>query len=267
MGINMQRNKQTWNITDLTNYSNIKDAQTFGLALEQIDNKLHDIKKEITYWDVYNISTAVYNKEEFENKVSNLNINSSLVINTTSFNASFNGKNTDFHSGDIVIRLKDGSYTHIKAANAGVYVPTITDENGEEIDPDDTTTNLKITYNYVTTVTDEQKEVSAPIKTLEGTNSSMYGYSIPGTYNSSTNQFLFNIVYQKAYDENGNLIYDENENVVYDVTKPIVPVLKFFDKNNQEVYTDEYTLLSNGSEYYFYLHNNSSRLIQKVVIK
>ena len=224
MGINMQRNKQTWNITDVIDYSATTDAQTFGSALQQIDNKLNDIKKEITYWDVYNISSAVYNKEEFENKVANLNINSSLVINTTSFNATFNGEDTDFHSGDIVIRLKDGSDQHIKAANAGVYVPTITDDSGETTDAD--TTNLKITYNYVTTVTDDKKEISATIKTLTGTNSQMYGYSIPGTYDSQTKKFSFDIVYQKKYD-NGNLVND--------TTKPIVPVLKFFDKNNQEV--------------------------------
>lgn len=250
MGINMQRNKQTWNITDLTNYSNIKDASTFGSALQQIDNKLNDIKKEITYWDVYNISTAVYSKEEFENRLANLNINSSLVINTTSFSAIFNGKNTDFHSGDIVIRLKDGSDQHIKAANAGVYIPTLK--------TNDDKSRLTITYEYTPTVPEgDTKEVV--IKTLEGTDSGMYGYSIPGTYNSQTNQFSFNIVYQKKYDDSGSLVND--------TTKPIIPILKFFDAKNQEVYTNEYTLSSNGSNYSFYLHNNSSGLIQKVVIK
>lgn len=267
MGINMQRNKQTWNITDLTNYSNIKDASTFGSALQQIDNKLNDIKKEITYWDVYNISTAVYSEEEFENKVANLNVNSSLVINTTSFNATFNGKDTDFHSGDIIIRLKDGSDQHIKAANAGVYVPTITDNSGEETD--ENTTNLKITYNYVKTITDDQKEIPATIKSLSGDNSKMYGYSIPGTHNSKANKFPFSIIYQNKEDENGNIVSDRDN--------PIVPVLKFFDANNQEVYTDEYTLIkgqtgdtdgfTDSSKYYFYLRNNSSGLIQKVVIK
>lgn len=255
MGINMQRNKQTWNITDVIDYSAITSAPTFGGALQEIDKKLHDIKKEITYWDVYNISTAVYTKEEFENKVTNLNINSSLVINTTSFNAMFNGKNTDFYSGDIVIRLKDGSYNHIKAANTGTYIPTITDGNGEATNSN--TTNLQITYNYVTTVTDEQKEISATIKTLTGTNSQMYGYSIPGTYDK-TQQFLFDVI-------------SDSEN-----NQPIIPIIKFFDAKNQEVYTDEYTLIQgiendnnfpNTNKYYFYLHNNSSGLIQKVVIK
>ena len=66
-------------------------------------------------------------------------------------------------------------------------------------------------------------------------------------------------VYQKKYDDSGSLVND--------TTKPIIPVLKFFNKDNQEVYTDEYTLLSVGSKYCFYLHNNNSGLIQKVVIK
>ena len=249
MGINMQRNKQTWNITDLTNYSNIKDASTFGSALQQIDNKLHDIKKEITYWDVYNISTAVYNKEEFENKVANLNVNSSLVINTTSFSTTFNGEDTNFHSGDIVVRLKDGSYNHIKAANAGVYVPTITDNNGEPTDTD--TTNLKITYNYVKTVTDDQKEILATIKTLTGDGSRMYGYDVNIDDEPCTKEHPFYISY--AYDDDG---------------EAITPIIKFFDVNRQEVYTDEYTLKPEDTyEFTFYLHKNNSKIIKHVVIK
>ena len=151
MAINMQRNKQTWNITDVINYSTITDAKDFGAALQQIDTKLNDIKKEITYWDVYNISSAITSAEQFESKIANLEINNSTVINTTYFKRNFQGKETEFYSGDIIIRLKDGSYQHIKAANAGVYIPTITDnDSGGETSTN--TTNLKITYNYATTV-------------------------------------------------------------------------------------------------------------------
>lgn len=248
MGINMQRSKQTWNITDLTNYSNIKDASTFGSALQQIDNKLNDIKKEITYWDVYNISSAVYNKEEFESRLANLNINSSLVINTTSFSTMFNGRDTDFHSGDVIVRLKDGSDQHIKAANAGVYVPKL-DING-------TKDQLTVTYEYQTTVSEGDKK-EAIIKTLTGTKSKMYGYSL--------------------------VIDNTDENKIYNSLKPfrfkievddtgmfITPVIKFFDNKRQEVYTDEYTLAidnEDDSKFKFYLHNNTSKIIKNVVIK
>ena len=71
--------------------------------------------------------------------------------------------------------------------------------------------------------------------------------------------------------------YQSDYKVNLEESKPIIPVLKFFDKNNQEVYTDEYTLYlehkkNADDDYYscwyrFYLHNNSSGLIQKVVIK
>lgn len=293
MGINMQRNKQTWNITDLTNYSNIKDASTFGSALQQIDNKLNDIKKEITYWDVYNISTAVYNQEEFESRLANLNINSSLVINTTSFSTMFNGRKTDFHSGDIVIRLKDGSDQHIKAANAGVYVPDLQAFTQDELKTyhdsyevnqtegiityDRTTdkytwhsdkgypknesgndiysNHLTITYNYETTAplgNQGYQNFSTRIQTLSGNDSKMYGYSILGKdHCTNEKSFKFNAVYYES--DNGKC--------------PIIPVLKFFDANNQEIYSDEYTLQYDGHKYSFYLHDNSSVLIEKVVIK
>lgn len=256
MAINMQRNKQTWNITDVINYSTITDAKDFGAALQQIDTKLNDIKKEITYWDVYNISSAITSAEQFESKIANLEINNSTVINTTYFKRNFQGKETEFYSGDIIIRLKDGSYQHIKAANAGVYIPTITDnDSGGETSTN--TTNLKITYNYATTVAEDQKKIWSTIKTLDGASSKTYGYSLIYNDNNKSIQFTFPKI-------------SSNEEIVNGVqipSFPIVPVLKFFDKNNQEVYTDEYTLSSNGSNYSFYLHNNNSGLIQKVVIK
>jgi hypothetical protein len=51
-------------------------------------------------------------------------------------------------------------------------------------------------------------------------------------------------------------------------TVKITPVIKFFDANRQEVYTDEYTLSEEATyEFMFYLHNNSSKIIRHVVIK
>ena len=135
-------------------------------------------------------------------------------------------------------------------------MPTITNDNGEEINPD--TTNLKITYNYVTTVTDEQKEISATIKTLTGTNSKMYGYSLVidnndenKTYNN-LNPFRFKI---EVDETTGNFI---------------TPIIKFFNNKKQEVYTDEYTLTidnEDSSKFKFYLHKNTSEIIKNVVIK
>lgn len=255
MGINLERQYKSWNITGLKNHSDIEEPKDFGTVLQQIDNKLNEVKKEITYWDVYNISSAITSAEQFESKIANLEINNSTVINTTYFKRNFQGKVTDFYSGDIIIRLKDGSYQHIKAANAGVYVPTIIDnDTGKETNIN--TTNLKITYNYERTITESQKVIPATIKSLDGKNSKMYGYSIPGTYNKEQ-PFLFPIISSEQETVNGVQIQ----------SFPIIPVLKFFDDNNQEVYTDEYTLSSSGSNYSFYLHSNSSGLIQKVVIK
>ena len=298
MGINLERQKKSWTLNEvITNLSDTSTAQDFASSMEKIDNKLNEIKKEITYWDVYNISSAITSPEVFDSKIANLEINNSAVINTTYFKRNFQGIETEFHSGDVIIRLKDGSYQHIKAANAGVYVPDLqaftqdqlktyceNNENNKDegiITYDEETkqytwhsdkgypkdksgndiysNHLILTYNYATTAPldgQEYQKFSTRIQSLSGDNSKMYGYSIPGTYNKQQ-PFPFPIIYSKQETVNGVQI----------PSFPIVPALKFFDKDNQEVYTDEYTLSSNGSNYSFYLHNNSSGLIQKVVIK
>lgn len=326
MGINMIREKQTWNITDVIDYSSITDPQYFSAALQQIDTKLNDIKKEITYWDVYNISSAITSAEQFESKIANLEINNSTVINTTYFKRNFQGEETTFYSGDIIIRLKDGSYQHIRSANAGIYVPDLQSFTQEELrtyydnyeinkteeiithnkennkyiwhsdkgypkdgDGNDIcSNNLILTYNYETTapLNDDDsgyKKFSTRIQSLSGDKSKMYGYSIPGTYNGEVETDEDGLSVRKVFDFP---IVDGEYN---QEKVPIIPVLKFFDSNNQEVYTDEYVLwkgnpslglinpdqtidkdtnpAQDASKYYFYLRNNSSGLIQKVVIK
>lgn len=246
MGVNLTRNKTSWSIADVINQTGESPSEQFKNRLIYIDGKLDEIKKEISYWDIYNIQETLYYKEDFHEKLTALQPNSSLVINTTSFTEVFNDNNQTFYRGDLIVRDKYGVDHYVPAANSGVYVPTMeTEENN---------TNLKITYNFNTNApTEDGKYISysQQIKTLTGENSKTYGFSIPGTYNSSSNFYPFDVI------KDGN--------------KPIVPVIKFFDKNNQEVYTDEYALFINTSgetsTYRFYLKNNQSGLIQTVVIK
>ena len=319
MGINLKRENKSWTLDDvIAKLNKTSTAKDFAESIQNIDAKLNEIKKEITYWDVYNISSAITSPETFDSKIANLEINNSAVINTTYFKRNFQGIETEFHSGDVIIRLRDGSYQHIQSANAGIYVPTLEsftqteladyyqtnfnkdtiitidgdyyiwnsqkgfpkDQANNDIFP----TQVTITYNYVTTPPQGKpgekdiddngyKKYSTTIKSLSGENSKMYGYSIPGIYDSDSDghYFPFKVVYQNEVQ------YKSDYKVNLEESKPIIPVLKFFDKNNQEVYTDEYTLYlehkKNADDdyyscwYHFYLHNNSSGLIQKVVIK
>ena len=316
MGINLERQKQSWTLDNvITNLNSTSTAADFANSMQNIDARLNEIKKEITYWDVYNISSAITAPEIFDSKVANLEINNSAVINTTYFKRNFQGIETEFHSGDVIIRLKDGSYQHIKAANAGVYVPTLEsftqteladyyqtnfnkdtiitidgdyyiwnsqkgfpkDQANNDIFP----TKVIITYNYETTPPlgeiedntdkDGYKTYSTTIESLSGDNSKMYGYSVAGTYDGS----WLNVTFTEPYGTGRNTFQFD---ILYDETNIIVPVVKFFDENNQEVFTEEYSLYQGSqthediwsrddSKFYFYLHNNLSGLIQKVVIK
>ena len=95
--------------------------------LEEFQNKLNaliseiaTVKKNITYYDVYNITDAVYNKNEFDAKVNALVNNSSLVVNTA---GPFASNEVMYYPGDIVLKNAAGDLIHINAQTSGTYYP------------------------------------------------------------------------------------------------------------------------------------------------
>lgn len=251
MGINLERNNTSWSLSEVIQLNGESSAIEFAKSMEEMDKKLNEIKKEITYWDVYNITSAITNPDEFDNKIANLEINSSTVINTTYFKRIFEGKETEFYSGDVIIRLKNGDYQHIKAANAGVYVPDFTGSTENE---------LKITYNYQTTVENTTEKVTTQIASLTGEDSQIYGYVLEPNegngYFQRTSPFVFKSI-QTSWLSSSTVI---------------VPVIKFFisrlnSNSYQEIYSDKYTLFQDGDNFVFYLHESFSKIVSKVVLK
>ena len=95
--------------------------------LEEFQNKLNaliseiaTVKKNITYYDVYNITDAVYDKNEFDAKVNTLVNNSSLVVNTV---GTFASNEVMYYPGDIVLKNAAGDLIHINAQTSGTYYP------------------------------------------------------------------------------------------------------------------------------------------------
>ena len=95
--------------------------------LEEFQNKLNaliseiaTVKKNITYYDVYNITDAVYDKNEFDAKVNALVNNSSLVVNTA---GPFASNEVMYYPGDIVLKNAAGDIIHINAQTSGTYYP------------------------------------------------------------------------------------------------------------------------------------------------
>ena len=95
--------------------------------LEEFQNKLNaliseiaTVKKNITYYDVYNITDAVYDKNDFDAKVNALVNNSSLVVNTA---GPFASNEVMYYPGDIVLKNAAGDLIHINAQTSGTYYP------------------------------------------------------------------------------------------------------------------------------------------------
>lgn len=298
MGINLERNNTSWSLSEVIQLNGESSATEFAKSMEEMDKKLNEIKKEITYWDVYNITSAITNPDEFDNKIANLEINSSTVINTTYFKRVFEGKETEFYSGDVIIRLKNGDYQHIKAANAGVYVPDLQAFTQDELKTyhdsyevnqtegiityDRTTdkytwhsdkgypknesgndiysNHLTITYNYQTTVENTTEKVTTQIASLTGEDSQIYGYVLEPNEGNG------------YFQRTSPFVFKSIQTSWLSSSTTIVPVIKFFisrlnSNSYQEIYSDKYTLFQDGDNFVFYLHESFSKIVSKVVLK
>lgn len=104
--------------------------------IEYLKEKINNIKKEISYFDAYNITDVVIDSKTFPNQLSSLPLNHSLVINTE---IPFSHNEVVYSRGDILLKQSNGKIVHIKAQTGGVYYPSkITESNG----------TYTITYSY-----------------------------------------------------------------------------------------------------------------------
>ena len=99
----------------------------FSNRLNELNNKIDSVKKQITYLDVYNITDTITDKNTFNAKVNALMNNSSLVINTTPFFVN----NKLYKTGDIILKNNYGDIIHIKSQSGGIFYPSsvIKDDN------------------------------------------------------------------------------------------------------------------------------------------
>lgn len=104
-----------------------------------LDAKLSAVRKTATFWDAYNIREVASTLEDFIQKYAVLPNNSSLIINTGSFE--LNGKT--YQHGDIIIKDSFGQEVQVKnESNSGVYYPESITKT------DDESGNLILSFKY-----------------------------------------------------------------------------------------------------------------------
>lgn len=141
-------------------------------TLTALDNKIDQVKRDISFWDLYGIygSFTGSTSEELQTALLSLPLNKSLVINTST---PIYSNGTTYYRGDIFYRLYDGSIHVVQSNSGGVYIPTQSDNTGY------------IKYSYSVT---PQKEVEIGIETT----ASEYMYSENGTLNGSN--IVFDVI-------------------------------------------------------------------------
>jgi hypothetical protein len=103
------------------------NRSTYEERLNDLQDGLNSVKKEITYLDVYNIVEVCEDKNTFSSKANSLTPNSAMVINTESF--FYN--NETYNTGDIVLKTASDYIVHIKAQTGGIFFPNkITQTDG-----------------------------------------------------------------------------------------------------------------------------------------
>ena len=103
-------------ITFMTKTTNARDFQT---QIDNLNTKLDNVAKNLTYFDFYNIVDVTVNKNNFSAQVNALTPNTSLIINSEPFFLN----NVYYNTGDIIFKSSNSNIVHIKAQTGGIYYP------------------------------------------------------------------------------------------------------------------------------------------------
>lgn len=117
--------------------SKAKTDESFQNQINILNNKVDSVAKNLTYFDFYNITSVVTEKQNFSTQVTNLMPNSSLVINCEPFFIN----DEHYNTGDIVFKTSNSTIAHIKAQTGGIYYPTKISKNSND-------NSFSLTYKY-----------------------------------------------------------------------------------------------------------------------
>lgn len=177
----MNFNKQYQNTIEYQKYPEITVREIRSLSelknyIEYVQGNIQLATKELTYWDMYKLSSAVERPSDFNKMVNELLPNTSLVINCNRFI----WNSVEYNTGDIVIKLESGELLHILNNNAGVYIPKW----------DSTSKQLKYEFSN----TPSNSAASIGLTDLGSTEGYIYGHSWQfRTYNGNSLDLIQNI--------------------------------------------------------------------------
>ena len=234
-------------------YAKTASAEDIMKNIEYLYQKMKQCTRNVTYFDLYKISTIITQDSEFESKINALEPYSTAIINTNITTA----KET-YSPGDMIVKNIDGTTSTIFAQRGGIFYPKSIAKVGDK----DENYSYDISFAFHSSApavssTDSDSDSDkngvwevdyAETLTFEG----LKGGAPTSPYNE---------VIEKPISENGviTILVDIDESV-----DPIDPIVHAY-VNNEEVYMDqEIQYDKNASQFTIKLYGT---LCTKVVIK
>ncbi len=91
----------------------------FDQNLNLLNSRINAIHKELTYWNLYKITTSVNTSTELDGVVSSLAPGEACIINTNTFT----NQDRSYSRGDVIVKLISNEVIHIPSVNNGIYYP------------------------------------------------------------------------------------------------------------------------------------------------
>ena len=230
-------------------FINNLDENTFNEQFSILNQKINNVRRELTYWDVYHIKDRVNVSTELETKFSQLNNGESLVINTEN---SFNDVNNVVYSrGDVVVKTLQGEAVLIKALSGGIYYPSAI------IGPTGESQAYTIKYAFSSGVPASGSIENVPLGPT-GIKAPVEQINFTGFELLDNVRQPYNLTF---IGPTGTTIFKKN---LYN-NDTIQPIIKFFDERDEELYV-EYTL-TDGSDNNYSLSGYPLPLVKTIIIK
>ena len=247
--------------------STLKQFQDYGLPkpnagskedvqknINYLYSKVEQVSKNLTFWDLYKISSVVTDKKDLQSISNALLPFTSAIINTPS---AFVDGDT-YAVGDIIVKNQDGTVEHIRAERGGIFFPQKITKG---------TNNYNYTIEF-TLKSNEPEQVIEPlvIDDLDPNKKPTGTWDASSEYKSKI-QFKdlivgagaspYNIVYI-TFSDMSFLKAKDNEN------NDIQPIVKGYSSNGEEVYWDlKVTTLENNWK----IEDPGTDLISTIVVK
>lgn len=98
-----------------------RTGASYQEQLTGLSEQLNNIQKQISYLDLYNITTSVDQEEELASAITLLPPGEALIINVQN---TFTLDGETYKTGDVILRLVDNNVIHVVSNVGGVYFPS-----------------------------------------------------------------------------------------------------------------------------------------------